>query len=631
MATSYLSYDQVSTPGFKGQFNYVAPTPVAPKFDIGSVKDVPTLNTALKSGQISSQQWMQRFKQIQPTTKGFNAPQSPTSKINTSLGNNLNPFAKSSALGGALNQVFIQSPKAAVVDTKNAVANQVKTLTAPTASADQRASIISNQKTAQTNPEFVKATQGLNLANNSASGKIQAQSMAAKGAKASQIKQFLQKDAQVMSATQGKALNVLGNVASIDAGGLAGKLGAAKSGIQAVVGKDEATNALINSQKVANATKASRLADVLGSSSVKEANTTHIPIISPNETTTARQAVGSTALKNADRTSIPVTGKSTQVAGKVTTISDAKYIAASNKLSDQYEKELAQIKTVPSPVYQQVKQKNLDAKYNALQERLDNTSGRSSISFKGKPITVLDTTTLPRSALDKNPVTPFNSTRIPVESPALPKPRAETPVTKRDIVPSTQQGSGGAKSEQNLNITPGNKVSGSALKSEQRAVETGLIKEFPDKATYTGTSYTQDAEDAVKLANENPDKAKAIASGRESGPSQAYNVAVRRAVENKAQKENDIDTIMQLGNSSAHTKTSEAAQTLGAEAYNAHANSPVEAIKQVAAIRKQTATKQLKESPAKAISNTVKEIKSQPALKVSRQDWHSFVSDLRCK
>lgn len=77
MATSNLTYDQVSAPGFKGQFNYVAPAPVIPKFNVNSVKDVPTLNNALKMGQINKNQYMQRLKQF----TGANAPAPPTSLL----------------------------------------------------------------------------------------------------------------------------------------------------------------------------------------------------------------------------------------------------------------------------------------------------------------------------------------------------------------------------------------------------------------------------------------------------------------------------------------------------------------------------------------------------------------------
>jgi hypothetical protein len=580
--TSIFSGGQLGTVN-KNLLTYKAPAP--PKFNVNSVGDVPSLNKALHVGQINQQQWMQRFKQLQPK-----APQ-----IKTGLA------AVPSSLGDALNQVFVQSPKAAVVDTKNAVVTQAKQFTQPVSTQAQRNAVITGQNALQKQPASVQQAVtklGHNGVAPGAKTLISAGKQASREQPTSQIQATINKGIQQGKVNQGKALNVLANVAGIDAGGALGKLGAVKSSVGAAVGKDEATNALINSQKIATANKKVNLADKLGSSSVKDAT-------SPKTTP------------------ISVVDKSVPVTGKVTTKADSAYIKASNRLSNQYEKELANVQTVSHPVTQKVLQDKLDTKYNAFQQNLDDTYGKSSVSFKGNPTKAVESGVVtPRSALTKNPVVPFDSTRIPEQNTnKLPSPAP--PETTSPIGAKTNSGE--------IPAEQGAKISGSAVNSETRAVESGLVKEFPDKATYTGTSYKQDAEDAVKLANENPDKARAIASGNESGRNQAFNVAVRRAVESKASKESDVDTIMQLGNSSGHTRTSEAAQTLGAESYNTHAHSPVEAIKQIAAVRKEVGAKKLGKSAEKAISSTVKEIKSEPALQVSRQDWHSFVSDLRCK
>lgn len=467
-------------------------------------------------------------------------------------------------------------------------------------------------------------------------GGIQAQKMATQGATPAQIKAFQAKDAQAASNQQGKALNTLATVAGFSAPGegilsraaektgVTDALSAVKGKVVAASGKDEATNALINSQRVANATKSASLADKLGTPAVKEASTTRIPVVNPTQTNATRSAIGSTAVENANRTSIPVSGKSTQVSGKVATSSDTAYIKASNKLSDQYDKELSQIQKVPHPVTQQALQRNIDTKYNALQQNLDDKYGQTSISFKGKPTTLKETTgtdvTMPRSALSKTPEAPFNSTKIP-------EPKVITNTTPAPKEPKISSPS------PNLGTISSSKVSGSALQSEQRAVEAGLVNDLGDEATYKTGSYKQEAGNAVNLVNNNPEEAMRIATGEKPGNNTIHEVAVRRAVENKALQNSDVDTLQKLANSSQHTSTSEAAQRLGSEGFNADHNSPVQAIREVAQARQNALLKRGEKTPEKVLASTVKDIQktTESKLKISPQDWHSFINDLQCK
>lgn len=478
--------------------------------------------------------------------------------------------------------------------------------------------------------------------------------------------------------TLGKVLANVG-VGSTVAGAIAPVEGAVGAGekvsgkVAVATGKDEATNALINSQKAAQATKAATLADRLGAPAVEEANTTRIPV------TEAKPP-----------TQIPVTGKSTQVAGKVATASDSKYIAASNKLSDQYEKDLAKVNTVSHPVTQQVLQRQLDTKYNGLQQKLDDTYGKTSVSFKGKPTTLAEAkttaqTALPKSALDsQTPVEPFNSTRIPVTDSEL-KPITNTATTPKEPKTAPKQATAkiadltsyeGAPDKAkvaaykadieagkpiqpilvskdslgNLGVEDGKhrleaakqagltevpikdvtpKTSGSALSAESRAVQKGLVDDLGDKATYKPESYKTEANNAVQLTHDNPQKAMDIALGNKPGNNAIHEVAVRRAVENKALQEGDVGTLTRLASSSQHTATSEAAQRLGAEGFSADRNSPVQAIKEIS----QSRTAALGKNADKVLDSTAKDIKTAaaPAMKVSRQDWHSFITDLQCK
>lgn len=101
MATPYLTYEQVSQPGYKGQFTYKPPTPqIDPNAIAQSAKSVPELNQAfrqagiptIKNGQINPV-WQQRFQQLQ--SKG---PQLPSNF--SILGNSAKNLA--GVIGGGL-------------------------------------------------------------------------------------------------------------------------------------------------------------------------------------------------------------------------------------------------------------------------------------------------------------------------------------------------------------------------------------------------------------------------------------------------------------------------------------------------------------------------------------------------
>lgn len=81
------------TPTLKTPINYV---PIAPKFNVGAVNDVPTLNKALRGGQITPHQWNQRFQQLQRNP----APIKPYSPGNIA-----------GSFGNALNKVIVQPAK----------------------------------------------------------------------------------------------------------------------------------------------------------------------------------------------------------------------------------------------------------------------------------------------------------------------------------------------------------------------------------------------------------------------------------------------------------------------------------------------------------------------------------------
>lgn len=570
-----------------------------------ALKDVPSLNQALKTGQINQSQWMQQFKQIQAQT----APKQSSG---------LKTFG--SALGGALNKVIINptvgATKAVVRPAADIAVLKGGKFTHDTAQLTrdvgspatyflntdiinplkETAARATNNKTALHN-SLIKANENLGLGD---SGKNFKHGLLKLGAES------------VFLALGAKSPGIA--------------LGGAKKGVEVtktLTGKDAAVNTLIDTQRAANATKVATVADRLGGSSVKEATTQHIPVVSPNETKAARTSLGGTAIKNADRTSIPVSGKSTQVVGKVTTKSDATYIKASNKLSDQYEKDLARIQKVPHPVTQQVLQRQLDAKYSALQEQLDNTHGKSVIDFKGKPQVIKSTDSgLPTSALDRNPPPRFNSTRIAVNE-AAPKTAtsASTAIKEPKTPPMAVTGGSGEQ-----------KVAGSALRTQREAVEAGMkAEQASGGAMFSGLSHKEEAAKAVDLVQTNPQKAMDIAMGRARGDNVSHESAVYHAVKNneleKARKTGDYSTVTELANSQRHTAISEHAQALGAEGYNVNPHDPINIMNDLSKTRASALPKS--KSLAKNVTAISQEVKT-AAPKITRQDWHSFVESLKC-
>lgn len=386
--------------------------------------------------------------------------------------------------------------------------------------------------------------------------------------------------------------------------------------VNAGVGKAPAgVNDLIRNTKTNQLQQAGEQAAAksnVGEQAVQGAKTQQIPVVSPTETNAARTSVGSTAVSNADRTSIPVAGKSTQVVGKSASIDTATYTKQSQQLSKAYDKEVAALKDHP-PVVQKILQGHIDNKYQALQQNLDESAGKTSVSFNSKE------TTIPEPKANKAPspagVVAPKTTPTPVETGAGESVgRGSTPKTPE--IPQQV-------------TAPGSKVSGSALKSEQRAVQAGVVKDLGTKAEYATGSYKAEAAKAVDLAHNNPETAKAIAMGQQAGDNTIHEVAVRHAVEQKAISEGDTHTLLDLSKSTQHTATSQSAQRLGAEGYNTESHSPVAKITEVNNTRKAVFEKRTGTTINKATSSEVKAIRS-ATPKVSRETFASFVDSLKC-
>lgn len=553
-------------------------------FNPASIKDVPSLNQALRSKQINQNQWNQQFKAIQSKLPG-NKP--------------VGGYTLTDALHNAVHQganIALATPRAAA-STAQQIGKQFQYLSGPTNT--QRGlpggnQIIQNQAAAAKNPEYLKAAKAVKeTAGDSGTGaSIIAQRMAVQGAKAPQIQHYLNKQAQALNRQTAAGFSNAAILAGVNVagGGLLSKaLGTAKTAI----GKDEAVSGLINTTKAAQATQLADKAGNVGSKIVKEANTTHIPVTEPTIT------------------KIPVQGKSTQVVGKATSNTEGDYVKQSQQLSKAYDKEVAALKDQPA-VAQKVMQPLIDKKYQALQQKLDDSAGKTSFAFNSKPRAVKET-----------PV----ATNAPTTS--LPRSRSSVHPWWGGVRGTVGESAGKGTSV----ITDGTKVSGSALRTEQKAVEKGLQGELGDKATYDIVSHKQEAANAVDLIHSDPEKAMQIAMGQTAGNNASHEAAVYHAVANdaltKAQKTGDYSTVTQLATSPRHTGVSEAAQKLGAEGYNVNPHDPIKLMNDVSKTREAAIGKRTGSTVAKETANIGKQVKSN-SLKVSREDWHTFVESLKC-
>lgn len=177
------------------------------------------------------------------------------------------------------------------------------------------------------------------------------------------------------------------------------------------------------------------------------------------------------------------------------------------------------------------------------------------------------------------------------------------------------------------------KISGSALRTKQQAVEAGMKADENAGATYGTVSHKDEAAKAVKLLQENPARAKAIAMGAR-GDNVSHEAAVYHAVKNQAledaKKTGDYREVLDLANSSRHSGVSEAGQKLSAEGFNTNVHDPVAAIQDVAKTRAAQAEKTLGKPLAQAIKETTDTIK-QNIKAPTKDDWNNFVEGLKCK
>lgn len=218
------------------------------------------------SGKISSQEAVKLFKS---NAAGDNQT-SEQAHANVEAGSEENQSKQGV-------QMLEQVPRA-VVDVAQTAAKQVKYLAGATSTPQQRNAIITNQSHAASNPEYLKAINDPSVKGKqgTVAGIVQAQDMAAKGAKAADITKFLKQDTAKAATQQGKLVNDAVTIATLDVSGatllrLFEKV-TGKSTSEALA-KNVATNKLVKAGEKANAVDTNVGKAAIGAKQAAEAKT----------------------------------------------------------------------------------------------------------------------------------------------------------------------------------------------------------------------------------------------------------------------------------------------------------------------------------------------------------------------
>lgn len=163
---------------------------------------------------------------------------------------------------------------------------------------------------------------------------------------------------------------------------------------------------------------------------------------------------------------------------------------------------------------------------------------------------------------------------------------------------------------------------------EKKAIEHKLTDSLGDLPQHAKVNMKEQAQFATDLLAKDEQKALDIATGKAEPPSHILPESVYVAVENKALKEGNVDILRQLASS---TRTGEASvmgqriRTLGER----NQDSPVTMMRQVSEARVKAVETKTGQSVSKNVNKMAKQI-DKTIKRPTRQDWASFVNDLRC-
>ena len=201
--------------------------------------------------------------------------------------------------------------------------------------------------------------------------------------------------------------------------------------------------------------------------------------------------------------------------------------------------------------------------------------------------------------------------------------------TKSQLTDFYNKAVGGVKPEIPLIKGEGElKIRGLALGVEQKAIEAKLTKSFGDLPDYRTVNLKEQAQKSADLLNTDYEKAKRVAMGQETPPTDLLPEMVFNAVEERALREGDITTLKDLGTTSEllseATTMGQRIRALGER----NPESPVAKIIEVVKAReKQSGIADV----GKAKSQEAVKIKNEIAkVKIPKETWDSFISSLVC-
>lgn len=636
-----ISLPNISAQFVPGQYAKInaqiaAKQPVNPQ----TLSSAPALTTALKAGQINQNQFAQRYNSI------FNKPVAAPYSVKNSV----------SALGGAVNKMLVQP-----------VVNTAKI--APTAASLAVNEYNANNKALpKATQAFVNATKGSVIGPLAQTAQLAGTNLAANSILSSKSTNQAEKAAQLKDVIN-PAYNQTGF--SLNESNKSTALKGA-----ALVGEDIATAASADSagESVLNGIKSAKQAFIDGPQAVLD-NSVRTRLLAAGE-----KANTPTNISVEDREGAPanvpvrtpvrpgIRQESTTSQINVRTpnqMTDEQFTKEFNQLSKSYDKDTKQLgvaNQTAAPADIKAAGNKIEANYqgklNDLLDRYHNPdltapkapkTVASSISKAEKTtgglqsplaqaVTKARSQAITRpSALDRvEPTEPVAKTAEtgatkPTETATAPttaKPTESNPLigTKKPTETSTPE-------QKSTNI-PAQKVSGSSLRTQSEAVQAGMkAEDQATGATYNTVSHKAEAEKAVKLVQEDPQKAMDIATGKTRGDNASHEAAVYHAVKNaeiaKAQKTGDFSTVTELANSPRHTGVSEAAQKLGAEGYNTNPHDPIAIMNDLAKNRASGFGKNTDTTLAKETAKVGADVKA-ATPRIKREDWHTFVDSLKC-
>lgn len=238
----------------------------------------------------------------------------------------------------------------------------------------------------------------------------------------------------------------------------------------------------------------------------------------------------------------------------------------------------------------------------------------------------------------KNHETSVNAEGTPVtkqvsfEEPTV----SPTPTVLRpaESVPTTQESRPISQGEPQGIQTPAS-VAGETVKSklgsgvDKKAVEAKLTTSLGELPEYNRVNMKDQASYATDLLAKDEQHAIDIATGKTTPPAHILPESVFTAVENKALKDGNVDLLRQLATSTRVGEATAMGQRIRALAER-NPDSAVGKMKELSDARVAAVEKKTGKPISKSINETVKQIQ-QSKMKVTRQDWASFVEGIKCK